>query len=147
MNGKRRRLESLGSILKSWGILPRRPRADKDAPRDGVQILLPKNGDSSVLVGELVREGGEFVFRYSPDYVAAEMSPLRPFPSFNRSYHSKVLWPFFAVRIPSHKRPEVREIIERERIDVNDQIRLLQRLGTRTVSNPFVLRPLEVRAG
>lgn len=143
MSERRRRLESLGSILQSWGIIPRRPKAAKDAPRDGVQVLLPRDEGEPVLVGELVRDDGEFIFRYSPEYVSTEMKPLRPFPSFNREYRSDVLWPFFAVRIPSQKRPEVRQIIDREHIDEDDQIRLLQRLGTRTVSNPFVLRPIK----
>jgi hypothetical protein len=47
--------------------------------------------------------------------------------------------PFFATRIPSLKRAEVKEVIADESIDERDQIQLLRRFGKRTIANPFVL--------
>lgn len=145
MRRLRQKLESLGHVLESWGIAPRRPKSkNESAPVDGVRIVLPLSEGRSITVGTLTREGDRYVFRYSPDYVADRtMRPLRAFPSFNREFQSEVLWPFFAVRIPSSKRPEVRRILEDEQLDENDQIELLKRLGRRTVSNPFELRPLD----
>lgn len=144
MRHRRNLTESLGHVLKSWGLLRRPKQTEEHLPVDGVQVVLPLPDGRRIVVGALTREGGVYVFRYAPEYVADEaMRPLRAFPSFNREFRSDVLWPFFAVRIPSSKRPEVRRILDSEHLDENDQIVLLKRLGRRAVSNPFELRPLD----
>ncbi|MCA9528029.1 MAG: HipA N-terminal domain-containing protein [Myxococcales bacterium] len=139
--------ESLRSVLESWGLVAVRAKGASagDRPKPGLTLSIRQPDGSILEVGELTQEGTDFLFRYVPSFVASGARPIRTFPSFNAEYRSDVLWPFFAVRLPSLKRPEIREIIEREGIDPDDVITLLCRLGKRTASNPFELHPMSKR--
>lgn len=130
--------KSLRPVLRSLGIAPREanPRIPR---RGGLQVVLPMDDGLAREIGTLRQEGNWFVFRYEEHY---QGDPLRAFPDLHREYKSDVLWPFFAVRIPSLKRPEIKRFVEKNKIDTNDTMALLERLGMRVVSNPFELRSL-----
>ena len=68
------------------------------------------------------------------------ISPLVPFPDVNKVYRSSELWPFFAVRIPSIKRPEIERTVMAEKLDYSDKPAMLARFGKRCISDPFELR-------
>lgn len=91
-------------------------------------------------VGNLSLHDGRWRFEYTDEFREhPELRPLTEFPDTERRYESDELWPFFATRIPSLKRAEVKEVIDEESIDSRDQLQLLRRFGKRTISNPFVL--------
>jgi hypothetical protein len=94
-------------------------------------------------IGTLRAENGEWVFAYSDQFrKQSEIKPIVDFPATDRAYRSRSLWPFFALRIPSPKQPEVREFIERLPEDSVDQSILLKEFGTRSIANPFRLVPV-----
>lgn len=95
---------------------------------------------SDLVVGTLTVEDETWHFEYSEEFKRQEqLRPLVEFPELEKSYHSKELWQFFAMRIPSAEQPEIGEIIQREKIPEDDAVRLLKRFGARTIANPFEL--------
>lgn len=95
---------------------------------------------SELVVGILTVEDETWHFEYSEEFKRQEqLRPLVEFPDVEKSYQSKELWQFFAMRIPSTEQSEVDEIIQREKIPEDDAVRLLKRFGTRTIANPFEL--------
>jgi len=66
----------------------------------------------SLEIGTLRAENGEWVFEYSNEFrQQKEIKPIVNFPVLDRKYRSRVLWPFFALRIPSPEQGAVREFI------------------------------------
>ena len=99
----------------------------------------------SLEVGTLRADKGEWVFTYSSEFRAqSEINPIVDFPTLDREYRSKTLWPFFALRIPSPKQPEVREFIERHPDASVGEGLLLKQFGNRSIANPFRLIPFAV---
>ncbi len=93
-----------------------------------------------LLIGTLSVQNGKWRFEYSDDFRRADtLRPLVEFPDVNKVYEKDDLWQFFAMRIPSTQQEEIEEILEREQIDEDDAVRLLQRFGKRTIANPFEL--------
>lgn len=91
-------------------------------------------------LGVLSYQNSVWEWKYSDAFRAQErIVPLIEFPDVNRVYQTEELWPFFATRAPSLKRPDILQIIEREHIDKNDEVALLTRFGQRTITNPFEL--------
>lgn len=92
-------------------------------------------------VGELSCEKGVWTFRYCQEFKdrSDEFFPIVGFPNLNKVYKSKSLWPFFLIRIPGLGQPAIREIIEEEHLDVNNEAQLLKRFGEKTIANPFIL--------
>lgn len=91
-------------------------------------------------IGILALQSSVWEWSYSDEFRAQEkLVPLIEFPDVNRTYRTEELWPFFATRAPSLKRPDILQIIEREHIDKNDEVALLKRFGQRTITNPFEL--------
>lgn len=92
-------------------------------------------------VGYLSCNNGEWVFKYSEkfknDY--GDYNLIKGFPDVNREYRSEVLWPFFRIRIPGLKQPAIKEILEKEGIDEQNEFELLKRFGKKTISNPYKL--------
>lgn len=62
------------------------------------------------------------------------------FPDINKRYTSKTLWPFFHIRIPGLKQPKIKEILISENINPDDNVKLLERFGKKSISNPFELQ-------
>jgi HipA-like protein len=92
-------------------------------------------------VGELRCKDGVWAFKYAPEFIARadEFYPIVGFPDLHREYRSEALWPFFLIRIPGLGQPAIRETIEREKLDINNEAQLLKRFGHKTLANPFVL--------
>ncbi|BCM88855.1 hypothetical protein IAD21_00697 [Abditibacteriota bacterium] len=94
----------------------------------------------SLLIGTLGLQNGVWEFAYSDEFrTQSKIRSLIEFPDMARTYRTEELWPFFSTRTPSLKQTAVRALIEKEHIDPNDEARLLQRFGRRTIANPFEL--------
>jgi len=91
-------------------------------------------------LGTLSLTNSIWQWKYSDQFRAqTDIVPLIEFPDVNATYRTEELWPFFATRAPSLKRPDILQIIEREHIDQADEVALLKRFGKRTIANPFEL--------
>lgn len=91
-------------------------------------------------VGTLSAENGEWQFHYSEGFKRqTAIKPITDFPDVNRTYRSRNLWPFFALRIPSPEQPAVREFILKQKR--SDEGILLKEFGSRSIANPFRLVP------
>lgn len=86
-------------------------------------------------------ENERWYFEYASEFKdnADEYNLIVGFPNLDKRYESDELWPFFIVRIPGLKQPSVREILKKENIDPTNNVKLLERFGKRTISNPFSL--------
>lgn len=95
----------------------------------------------NMVVGELSCRNGLWTFKYSKVFIyhSNKYYPIVGFPDVNKVYTSETLWPFFQVRIPGLGQPVVKEIIESEQIDINNEAELLKRFGHKTLTNPYVL--------
>jgi HipA-like protein len=92
-------------------------------------------------IGTLRLDEGTWVYEYSPEFRRqSELEPLVAFPDVKRVYKSESLWPFFMARIPGLNQPEIRAILQAERLDEHNPVDLLRRFGERTISNPFILK-------
>ncbi len=91
-------------------------------------------------VGYLETENGYWKFYYSDEFKNQnEYRRLTGFSDLNKTYKSEELWPFFKTRIPGLKQPMIQEIIEKEKLDKNNEAALLRRFGNRTMTNPYIL--------
>ncbi|HCN82768.1 MAG TPA: hypothetical protein DIT07_03990 [Sphingobacteriaceae bacterium] len=94
-----------------------------------------------IKIGILHCEHGEWQFKYTDEFKQHkdEYNRIIGFPDLDKVYKDVTLWPFFQTRIPGLKQPEVREIIEKEKINVENEAALLKRFGKKTISNPYEL--------
>ena len=92
-------------------------------------------------IGELRKEGDEFVFSYLPAFFDANLKPIPDFPDPKRTYHNAHLWPFFANRIPDLRRDDVQVFLKERQLKESDKFGLLLTLGRETINNPFQLVP------
>lgn len=107
------------------------------APNVKARFLLTHH---DLLIGTLLVADGIWQFEYSDEFRSdGSYRPIVEFPDVNKTYRSPILWQFFASRIPSVEQAEVEEILRREHIEEDDAVRLLQRFGKRTITNPFQL--------
>lgn len=133
-------VESVRDQFEAWGIAMPRASARAATGRKLEVRLIAENG-TPVLVGFLSQEGDEFTFRYADSYAARERAvAISAFPDFREVYRSKVLWPFFSVRLPPLDRDDVQETVKARGLDTNDLLRLLAELSARVVSSPYELR-------
>lgn len=87
-----------------------------------------------LLVGTLVYSNDLWHFSYSDEFKSQkEILPLTNFPSKDKEYKAKELWPFFASRIPSNAQRQI------DKQQSEDIVTLLKKFGRYTVSNPFEL--------
>jgi hypothetical protein len=96
----------------------------------------------NVEVGKLRLEKGTWVFVYSEEFknkYQQEYKHIAGFPELSKVYKNESLWPFFLIRIPGLKQPAIKEIIEKEKIDIHNEAALLKRFGRQTISNPYEL--------
>jgi len=88
-----------------------------------------------LLVGTLLYSDGIWYFNYSDEFkLQNRILPLTNFPSKEKEYSTKELWPFFASRIPSNAQLQIDKDTPQE-----DIVTLLRRFGRRTVANPYEL--------
>jgi len=98
----------------------------------------------NLLVGTLKYENKKWIFEYSESFREAKgIKPLTNFPDIQKKYISEELWPFFSARIPSLSRSRVKKAAEKQGIDENDLISLLDRFGRKTITNPFELTAVQ----
>jgi len=94
----------------------------------------------SLNVGYLEHKNGERVFNYSDEFKQQrKYRRLIGFSNLNKEYVSNELWPFFKIRIPGLKQPMIREIIEKEKLDNQNEAALLKRFGYQIMTNPYIL--------
>jgi HipA-like protein len=132
-----RKLAAIRDEIDSWGMrLPTASRVRE--PRIRVFLDRAHEGKSDILVGMLSQEEGDFVFRYDPAYVQRSSArPISAFPDLQKEYRDKLLWPFFAARIPPLEREDVRAEIARSHLQPGDTIRMLGTLSMKTITNPY----------
>ncbi|MEZ5029854.1 MAG: hypothetical protein R2787_00495 [Saprospiraceae bacterium] len=111
-------------------------------------LVLPQNEEFSfslklkdIEVGELSCKNGQWYFCYTDEFksLSNEYYPIVGFNDLNKVYKSDSLWPFFLIRIPGLGQPYVRQLIEKEGIDITNEAQLLGRFGHSTIANPFIL--------
>ncbi len=91
-------------------------------------------------IGFLGFRNGIWSFCYSEEFKKQDkLKPLLDFPYIHKVYTFKKLNPFFVIRIPGLGQPEIKRILEKEKIDKNDEVRLLERFGQKSIANPFEL--------
>ncbi len=91
-----------------------------------------------LLVGTLLYSAGVWYFSYSNEFkLQNRILPLANFPSKDKEYSTRDLWPFFASRIPSNAQLQIEKDKPKE-----DAVTLLRRFGRRTVANPYELFPV-----
>ena len=95
-----------------------------------------------LVIGTLRADHTQWVFAYSDEFRnQSEILPIVDFPSVNQEYRTRILWPFFALRIPSLAQPAVREFIRSQPGAKADEGVLLKEFGARCAANPFRLVP------
>ena len=91
-----------------------------------------------LLVGTLLYSAGVWYFSYSTEFkLQSRILPLANFPSKDKEYSTRDLWPFFASRIPSNAQLQIDKDKPKE-----DVVTLLRRFGRRTIANPYELYPV-----
>lgn len=98
----------------------------------------------NIQLGILKHENGMWTFEYTKEFKenVDDYNLIVGFPDINKTYSQETLWPFFLIRIPGLKQPAIREIIEKENIDQNNEVELLTRFGKKTIANPYELSPV-----
>ncbi len=113
-----------------------------------LQVHLPEGANAtfklkvdSIVVRTLHCEYGEWIFKYTEEFKknSDKYNPIAGFSQLDKVYHNETLWPFFQTRIPGLKQPAVKEIIEKEKINISNEFELLKRFGKKTISNPYEL--------
>jgi HipA-like protein len=95
-------------------------------------------------IGTLLYNKVKWTFQYSNDFISqAKVKPIMGFPNVNKVYESDILFPFFDFRIPSLKRPEIQEMIKKEKMDALNKAQLLAFFGKKTNTNPYILTEIE----
>ncbi len=108
-------------------------------------VVLTSNDDAEfnlklgkLCIGTLYYSEGVWVFTYSNEFkIQNKILPLANFPSKEKEYSTRELWPFFTSRIPSNAQLQLDKDMPRE-----DIITLLRRFGRRTIANPYELSPV-----
>ncbi|MDN5216941.1 HipA N-terminal domain-containing protein [Fulvivirgaceae bacterium BMA12] len=125
-------------IIKKWFS-----KSEED-----LAMRLPKNEQAKFIltvdnieIGFLRCKEGEWIFKYSEEFKEHidKYKLIVGFPDVNKEYRSETLWPFFRIRIPGLKQPAVKEILEKESIDKENEAALLIRFGQKTIANPYEL--------
>jgi hypothetical protein len=128
-------------MIKNWikKLLPDNYNVvDKSGTKASFELSLGKDK-----IGMLIYGNSNWTFEYSDWFKNQnEIIPLTQFPKKGHVYIQKDLWPFFASRIPSKKRPQVEEFIKEHPDKANNLVALLGRFASHSVNNPFTLRML-----
>lgn len=131
-------MESKSTLKRLFGkIIPEWTRSS-EIIFDKKEFILAYN---NLHIGTLTYFQGKWKFEYSVIFKHQnEIKPLTDFPDKNKIYESEELWPFFASRIPSVKRQSIKEILQKENISQDNVVKLLERFGKKTATNPFQLK-------
>ncbi len=134
----------------NWNKIKKWVYKDQDIPfTPSSQPKFEKVGDvkrfylhlEDMIIGELSFVDNRWSFKYSDEFKldTNELNLIVGFPDLDKVYYSQELWPFFKIRIPGLKQPIVKEIIKRENIEINNHVKLLERFGKKSISNPYEL--------
>lgn len=113
-----------------------------------LQVQLPKDEEAKfnlsvddIRIGTLYCDNAAWFFKYTEDFKnhSNEYNRIVGFPDLNKTYKSDSLWPFFQIRIPGLKQPQIQEILQNEKIDQLNEVALLKRFGKKTIANPYEL--------
>lgn len=113
-----------------------------------VEVEIPKNETAKFILlvdhirmGELYCANSAWSFKYTDEFKkhSGEYNRIVGFPDLDTIYNNETLWPFFQVRIPGLKQPAIKEIIQKEKIDITNEVELLKRFGKKTITNPYEL--------
>ena len=95
-------------------------------------------------IGILSFDKGIWSFKYTQTFINQDLiDTIEGFPNIYKVYQSPNLFPFFDFRIPSLKRPEIQDIIKKEKLDATNKAELLAFFGKKTITNPYVLTLIE----
>ena len=128
----KRDLVSLLGQARDWGISLF--SASSKTPKELKLEVYRKMSDQLVLIGRLSCEEDEYVFRYDTSYAG---KPISAFPKLNQEYRSKLLWPFFAIRIPPLDREDMREEIAKRSLGEDQILEILGSVAKVSVANPY----------
>lgn len=91
-----------------------------------------------LLIGTLSYSNGLWNFSYSDEFKNQNrVAPLANFPTKEKEYTTRELWPFFTSRIPSNAQLQIEKSAPTDSL-----VDLLVKFGHKTVSNPYVLNPV-----
>src|SRR6266850_5344695 len=86
----------------------------------------PKQGDA-VTVGFLRFSDGWWTFEYDAEYRRRpDLRPIEGFDDLNKIYRSRVLFPFFAVRVPDQDRHDIQRHLQKHKMVHPDESDLLR---------------------
>lgn len=128
---------SLRKFLQS--VLPQRAR-----PPVRFELRYVPRGEDAVAVGVLTFAQDRWIFEYDEEFkrLRGTLRPIEGFRDLDKVYESRVLFPFFAVRIPDLDRKDVQRVLEARHISDPDLPDLLRIFGRRALSSPaFELIP------
>jgi len=109
----------------------------KDTVNNGMDFDLSLG---KLLIGKLRFRNGEWIYSYSDEFKHQEViKPLTQFPDKNEIYKSKILFPFFASRIPSENQNNVEAFLKIHPDKKGNLAELLAEFGKTSVNNPFKL--------
>ena len=108
------------------------------------RLEIPKEVVGNVVhIGTLRCKNGQWEFAYADQFkqLSDVYNYIVGFGDLDKTYTSTALWPYFQIRIPGLSQPAIKEILEEENIDANNEVALLERFGKRSISNPYHLIP------
>ena len=95
-------------------------------------------------IGILSCDNETWSFKYTQAFINQDLiGTIEGFPNIYKVYQSPHLFSFFDFRIPSLKRPEIQDIIKKEKLDATNKAELLAFFGKKTITNPYVLTLIE----
>lgn len=95
-------------------------------------------------IGILKFDNKIWSFQYTNSFINQNfIDTIEGFPNSHKTYQSASLFPFFDFRIPSLKRPEIQDIIKKEKIDATNKVEMLKYFGKKTITNPYILTAIE----
>lgn len=126
-------IEKIKKLLKQGSHKQLKVSTDQEVV---FKLTLPE-----IEVGELRFKDGKWFFNYHLDYANSDhYEPIADFPNKKKSYSDETLWPFFLSRIPSLSRSRIKNTVEKEQLDRKDLLKMLDRFGEHTITNPYVLK-------
>lgn len=119
-------------------------RKDEDlqtsfVPKDVTEIFILML--DNITIGQLYCKDGLWHFKYDDEFkkIKDQYYTITGFSDVDKVYVSEILWPFFQIRIPGLGQPLIKEIIEKEGLDKNNELEMLKRFGKKVISNPYIL--------
>jgi HipA-like protein len=125
--------------IKNWFSKTGIGNIEVQAPENkNAKFILKVDG---IAMAELEYKKEFWHFKYTEEFkkVSEKYNLIVGFRDINKEYKSEILWPFFQIRIPGLKQPAIKEILENEHLNENNEVELLKRFGKRSISNPYEL--------